>query len=180
MAMKNLVFILILTLSLQAGAAQMAVDCFQRRPYMQLTMKWNDETGLRLSMASAEGIDGVPLYNGVVSTFSLALLEQQKKDLSAWPRVVELSWPAEKCKKHPTEPWVIECNGLAQVTKEYDGYAMPEWPFTTYMFAAYANKKIGVNGTNESREMSWAVEAEGTTYFLGFHFQSNLCQDRTK
>ncbi len=153
-----------------AGRIAATLNCFQRRPFLQMTMKWDESGGFHLALLSQEGIDGMPLFNGIVTSYNLNFLRLQKEDLKDWPALVSLSWAPGECKKSDTDPWVVECSGPG----------VPDdpsaWPYATSTFFAYRRTQIGVGGESGSRAMTWAVESQGNTYFLGFNFMSNMCE----
>ena len=146
------------------------LNCFQRRPYLQMTMKWDEAGGFHLALLSQEGIEGLPLFNGVVTSYNLNYLRQQKEDLRDWPALVSLSWAPGECKKSDKDQWVVECSGPAAAENP------AEWPYTTSTFFAYQRTQAGVSGESVSRAMTWAAESQGNTYFLGFNFMSNMCE----
>ena len=46
-----------------AAKAAATLNCFQRRPFLQMTMKWDEAGGFHLALLSQEGIAGLPLFN---------------------------------------------------------------------------------------------------------------------
>lgn len=155
-----------------AGQKTISVSCYQRRPYLEMSMKWDEAGGFRLSLLAPDGVDGLPLFYGAVTSYNLSYLRQQKEDLADWPAFVSLYWAPGKCRRSGTDPWLAECGGQAQ--SQAVGGA-PAWPYATSTFITYRQRQAGVDREFDSRRMTWAVETQGSTYFLGFNFMTDMC-----
>lgn len=187
--MTKLTLFLLMTLPLWANAQTLSAEkaaaaktgttlnCYQRRPFLQMTMKWDEAGGFHLALLAPEGIEGLPLYNGVVTSYNLSYLQQQKEDLKDWPAVVSLSWAPGSCAKSGDDPWVVECSGPAAAEKNSGAKEpLPAWPYSTSTFFTYRQRQAGVSGEFDARAMTWVVETQGTIYSLGFKFMLNLCE----
>lgn len=175
--MKKYVFLICLLLPAAvfgdtpaAGKAQ-SLTCFQRRPYLEMSMKWDEAGGFTLGLLAPDGAEGLPLFYGTVTSYTLGYLRQQKEDLSNWPSKVSLYWAPGKCRKDALDPWLVECGGPAEA-----GPVAPAWPYSTSTFISYRQRQSGVALDFDSRRMTWAVETQGNVYFLGFSFMADHCQ----
>ena len=155
-----------------AGEKTISLSCFQRRPYLELSMKWDEAGGFKLSLLAPEGADSLPLFYGAVTSYNLGYLRQQKENLRDWPALVSLYWEPGRCRRSGTDPWLAECGGPAQ-SQAVNG--APAWPYSTSTFMAYRQRQAGVDREFDSRRMTWAVETQGSTYFLGFNFMTDMC-----
>jgi len=97
--------------------------------------------------------------------------------LHGWPSLVSLSWLPGQCRKSDLDPWVLECSGPAQPQEPDGNGALLPWPYSTSTFITYRQRQTGVDREFDSRRMTWTVETQGSTYFLGFNFMADQCNE---
>ena len=168
--MKNItkLFLTIAILIPFSGAAQAeSLTCFQRRPFLEMKFIRDEAGNMSVSLNNPEGINGLPLFQGVVSPAQLPLLQFQADDLKNWPTFVKLTWSKDQCSQSAEDPWRFQCNGKAESKKA--------WPYQTNTFFAYTHEQKGVETKYDSREFSWEVTTDMATYFLGFKFAADSC-----
>lgn len=142
------------------------LHCMDRGAQVEIVLR-NSSDGVDFLAWSARGIDGWPLYQGVVTKDVLKFLEFELEDLKNLPWHVELHWPKKSCKINADGPFFAECFGTATPRLDF--------PYESNSLVIYRVNEKSPSGDYNSYRLSWGLTTESTTYFLGFSFYDPLC-----
>ncbi len=146
--------------------ASSGLHCFDRGTQIEVIVR-NQSEGLDFFAWSAKGIEGWPLYQGVVTKDALRFIQFQLEDLKDMPWHVQLRWPKGSCKVTTEGLFLAECFGPST--------ALVEFPYESNSLVIYRVQDSSVSNEYKSYRLSWSVTTPATTYFLGFVFYDPLC-----
>jgi hypothetical protein len=133
-----------------------------------------DGDKMRLIYDNAEGFNGFPIYNGVVSQSFLASVNRGAKDLKPFGDGLNLTWDLSGCKTVPDKPYLLECRGLAGIDLPKDDSFL----VTSLTTSTETVTRSDIGESNSVTANFTIVKKDGAatrTYFIRLGFQTGQC-----
>ena len=140
--------------------------------YSSMARVYTENGRVFLRLDDAIGHRNFPLYDGIVTPMQIPMIQRAEMDMKYFDQLVILSWEEKQCRFDSKRPFLMECNGRANIQS-------PEIKnLTSSTLSVSLEQQTRIDFSFERVKVNLGLDTVGSDYqhyFISFPFNKNNC-----